>query len=61
MTGNEALNRLSLTATAAGLADGRFTANDLLECCLAAIARDNGRLNAFVHIDAAGARHLASD
>lgn len=52
-------NQLSLTEAAMALARGECTSGALTEACLAAIARDNGRLNAFVFIDAAGALRAA--
>jgi Asp-tRNA(Asn)/Glu-tRNA(Gln) amidotransferase A subunit family amidase len=54
---------LDATAAAAALQRGEFTATDLLEDCLAALARDNPALGAWTFIDAAGARAaaLASD
>jgi hypothetical protein len=54
---------LDATAAATSLRRGEFTATDLLEDCLAALARDNPALGAWTFIDAAGARAaaLASD
>jgi aspartyl-tRNA(Asn)/glutamyl-tRNA(Gln) amidotransferase subunit A len=53
------LNAMSLTEAMAALRRGDCTSTALTEACLAAIARDNGRLNAFVFLDAAGARRAA--
>ena len=54
---------LDATAAAAALRRGDFTAIDLLEDCLAALARENPALGAWTFVDAAGARAaaLASD
>ena len=45
--------------TAEGVRDGRFTAVEVLEECLAAIDAGNGELNAFIHLDADLARRDA--
>ena len=50
---------LDATAAAAALQRGEFTAIDLLEDCLAALARDNPALGAWTFIDADGARVAA--
>lgn len=50
---------LSATAAAAALAAGRFSAVELTEAYLQRIERDNPRINAYLHVDAGGARAQA--
>jgi aspartyl-tRNA(Asn)/glutamyl-tRNA(Gln) amidotransferase subunit A len=50
---------LGATAAAAAMQRGDFSAVDLLEDCLAALARDNPTLGAWTFVDAAGAREAA--
>jgi aspartyl-tRNA(Asn)/glutamyl-tRNA(Gln) amidotransferase subunit A len=50
---------LDATAAAAALGRGEFTALELLEDCLAALARDNPALGAWTFVDASGAREAA--
>src|SRR5213078_20027 len=40
---------------------GELKATEVLDECLAAIERDNDRLNAFVHLDVDGAREVAGE
>lgn len=49
------LNTLSLCAAVDGLAQRRFSASELVEAHLLAIARDNPRINCYLHVDAEGA------
>jgi len=51
---------LDAGAAAAALQRGVFTAAELLEDCLAALARENPALGAWTFVDAAGAREAAS-
>ena len=53
------LRGLSATAIAEDVRNGRRTAVDVLDSCLAAIAARNGALNAFVHLDEGIARAAA--
>lgn len=50
---------LDATDAAAALRRGEFSALELLEDCLAALARDNPQLGAWTFVDAAGARAAA--
>lgn len=45
---------------AASIRSGAYTSVELVERCLAEIDRRNGELNAFVHLDADGARAAAA-
>lgn len=47
---------LTIASALAAMAEGRVTAADILEACLARIAALNGTLHAVHHLDAAGAR-----
>ena len=49
-----------LSAQSRALADGRVTSAALTDAVLAEIAHRNGRLNAFLHLDADGARAAAA-
>lgn len=51
--------RLGATAAAAALAAGRFSAVELTEAYLQRIARDNPRINAYLHVDSEGALEQA--
>ncbi len=51
----------SMAEAAAAIARGEYTAAALVERCLAAIEVANPTLNAFVHLDADGARAAAAD
>jgi aspartyl-tRNA(Asn)/glutamyl-tRNA(Gln) amidotransferase subunit A len=56
---NEKLAEFSLAGLAAGVAAGRFSPLDIMEACLARIARLEPRLHAFVEVYAADARARA--
>jgi aspartyl-tRNA(Asn)/glutamyl-tRNA(Gln) amidotransferase subunit A len=49
----------TVMAAAAAIRAGEYSAESLLDRCLEAIAHHNPRLNAFVHLDAEGARTAA--
>ena len=49
----------TVVAMADAVRAGRLSALDLVDRCLARISRRNDRLNAFVYLDAAGARRAA--
>ena len=51
--------RLGATAAAAALAAGRITAVELTGAYLQRIERDNPRINAYLHVDSAGALEQA--
>src|SRR5262252_2233677 len=50
----------SMTEAADAIRAGEYGASELLERCLAAIEASDGPLNAFVHLDLAGARQAAA-
>jgi aspartyl-tRNA(Asn)/glutamyl-tRNA(Gln) amidotransferase subunit A len=50
----------SMTEAADAIRAGEYGASELLERCLAAIEATDGELNAFVHLDLAGARQAAA-
>ncbi|MEM7408305.1 MAG: amidase [Pseudomonadota bacterium] len=56
-----ALNDLTLTAAADGVASGEFSSVDLTEACLDAARQADERLNCFIRLDAEGALAGARD
>jgi aspartyl-tRNA(Asn)/glutamyl-tRNA(Gln) amidotransferase subunit A len=60
VTGHRPLLERSLREASEGLAAGHHAARDLVEACLGRIEATDGRVGAFLHVDAAGARAAAA-
>ena len=58
-TGIRSPRRLGVAACARGLAAGQFSALELVDDCLAAIALENAGLGAWVYVDSGKARESA--